>query len=149
MRDPVATHKAMTAVKSSNTSPEIALRRALWKRGLRYRVNDKKLPGKPDIVFSRAKIIIFCDGDYWHGHNWALRGYGSLDEELTRYGEYWQTKIRKNVERDKKNNQLLSEAGWLVLRFWESEIKADVEKCAVQIQQAYSSRLTDLANARK
>ncbi len=141
MRDPAATHKAMTAVKSSNTSPEMALRRALWKRGLRYRVNDKKLPGKPDIVFSRARIVIFCDGDYWHGHNWALRGYGSLDEELARYGEYWQTKIRRNVERDYKNNNLLTEAGWLVLRFWGSEIKADVEKCADQIQRSYKNQL--------
>lgn len=141
MRDPAATHKAMTAVKSSNTSPEMALRRALWKRGLRYRVNDKKLPGKPDIVFSRARIVIFCDGDYWHGHNWALRGYGSLDEELARYGEYWQTKIRRNVERDYKNNNLLTEAGWLVLRFWGSEIEADVEKCADQIQRSYKNQL--------
>ena len=141
MRDPAATHKAMTAVKSSNTSPEMALRRALWKRGLRYWVNDKKLPGKPDIVFSRARIVIFCDGDYWHGHNWALRGYESLDKELARYGEYWQTKIRKNVERDRKNNQLLSEAGWLVIRFWGSEIKADVEKCADQVHRAYNNRM--------
>ena len=141
MRDPAATHKAMTAVKSSNTSPEMALRHALWKRGLRYRVNDRKLSGKPDIVLSRARIVVFCDGDYWHGHNWALRGYGSLDEELARYGEYWQTKIRKNVERDRKNNHLLSEAGWLVIRFWESEIKADVEKCADQIQRSYRNQL--------
>ena len=141
MRDPAATHKAMTAVKSENTTPEMALRRALWKRGMRYRVNDRKLPGKPDIVFSRAKIIVFCDGDYWHGHNWALRGYASLEEELARYGEYWQKKIRRNVERDTLNNQLLSEAGWLVIRIWGSEIKADVEKCADQVHQAYSNRM--------
>ena len=141
MRDPAATHKAMTAVKSNNTSPEMALRRVLWKRGLRYRVNDKALPGKPDIVFSKARIVVFCDGDYWHGHNWALRGYASLDEELARYGEYWRTKIRKNVERDKKNNQLLSEAGWLVIRFWGSDIKADVDTCADQVQQAYIDRI--------
>ena len=143
MRDTAATHKAMTAVKSYNTSPEVALRRALWKRGMRYRVNVKTLPGKPDIVFSKARIVVFCDGDYWHGHNWELRGYGSLEEELARYGEYWQTKIRKNVERDRKNNQLLSEAGWLVIRIWGSEIKADVEKCADQIHQAYINRVLD------
>ena len=141
MRDPAATHKAMTAVKSENTTPEMALRRALWKRGMRYRVNDRKLPGKPDIVFSKAKIIVFCDGDYWHGHNWALRGYASLEEELARYGEYWHKKIRRNVERDTLNNQLLSEAGWLVIRIWGSEIKADVEKCADQVHQAYSNRM--------
>lgn len=141
MRDPAETHKAMTAVKSTNTSPELALRRALWKRGLRYRVNDKRLPGKPDIVFTRAKIAVFCDGDYWHGHNWAIRGYASLDEELSRYGEYWRNKIRKNVERDGKNNAALSEAGWLVIRLWGSDIKADVERCADQVQDAYRTRM--------
>ena len=141
MRDPAATHKAMTAVKSENTTPEMALRKALWKRGMRYRVNDRKLPGKPDIVFSRSKIVVFCDGDYWHGHNWALRGYASLEEELERYGEYWQKKIRRNVERDALNNQLLSEAGWKVMRFWGSEIKADVEKCADLVCEAYSAQI--------
>ena len=136
MRDPTATHKAMVAVKSTNTSPEMTLRRALWKRGLRYRVNVTHLPGKPDIVFSKARIAVFCDGDYWHGHNWALRGYASLEDELSRYGEYWQKKIRKNVERDAHNNQLLRESGWYVMRFWGSEIKADVEKCADKIEEA-------------
>ncbi len=140
VRDPAATHKAMTAVKSANTTPELALRRALWKRGMRYRVNDRKLPGKPDIVFSRAKIVVFCDGDYWHGHNWALRGYASLEDELARYGEYWQTKIRRNVERDAMNNQMLSKAGWKVIRFWGSEIQANTEKCADQVCAEYYKR---------
>lgn len=142
MRDTETTHKIMSAIPSKNTRPEVALRRELWKRGLRYRVNDAKLPGKPDIVFSRVKIVVFCDGDYWHGHNWALRGYSSLDDELTRYSQYWQVKIRKNVERDAKNNQILKDAGWLVLRFWESDIKKNKEKCAEQVYEAYKSRIT-------
>ncbi len=141
MRDSETTHRIMSSIRSKDTKPEMALRRALWKRGMRYRVNDPKLPGKPDIVFSRAKIVVFCDGDYWHGHNWALRGYASLEEELTRYGEYWQKKIRRNVERDVKNNQLLNEAGWMVIRFWESDIKADVEKCADHVHSEYSKRV--------
>lgn len=116
------------------------LRRALWKRRLRYRVNVTQLPGKPDIVFSKARIAVFCDGDYWHGHNWALRGYASLEEELSRYGEYWRKKIRRNVERDTHNNQLLQESGWYVMRFWGSEIEADVEKCADKIAEVYFMR---------
>lgn len=141
MRDSMTTYRIMSAIRSKDTKPEMALRRALWKRGMRYRVNDRKLPGKPDIVFSKAKIVVFCDGDYWHGHNWALRGYASLEEELEQYGEYWQKKIRRNVERDALNNHLLSEAGWKVMRFWGSEIKADVEKCADQVCEAYSARI--------
>lgn len=141
MRDPQITHKIMSAIRSKNTKPELALRKALWKRGMRYRINDGRLPGKPDIVFSRAKLVVFCDGDYWHGHNWALRGYTSLEEELARYGEYWQKKILRNVERDAMNNQLLSEAGWMVMRFWGSEIKADVEKCADKVQAEYARRI--------
>ena len=70
----------MSAVKASDTEPELMLRKALWSRGLRYRKNYRSLPGKPDVVFIRAKIAVFCDGDYWHGHNWALRGLNSLEE---------------------------------------------------------------------
>ena len=141
MRDPQITHRIMSAIRSKNTKPELALRQALWKRGMRYRINDGSLPGKPDIVFSRAKLVVFCDGDYWHGHNWALRGYTSLEDELAQYSQYWKTKIRNNVERDNRNNQFLSDNGWQVIRLWESEIKADVEKCADQVQAAYLNRI--------
>ena len=87
------THKIMSAVKSKNTRPELALRHALWARGLRYRVNVKSLKGKPDVVFTRAKIVVFCDGDFWHGHNWAIRGLSSLEEELDKYTQFWRDKI--------------------------------------------------------
>ena len=141
MRDPQITHKIMSAIKSKNTRPELALRHELWKRGLRYRVNDKKLRGKPDIVFSRARLVVFCDGDYWHGHNWALRGLRSLEDELEGYSEYWRAKIRYNVERDMKNNQELRDSGWEVMRVWESDIKKDVGKCAERVEAAYRERL--------
>ena len=129
MRDPEITHRIMSSIRSKDTKPEMLIRRALWKKGMRYRVAVKELPGKPDIVFTKAKIAIFCDGDYWHGHNWALRGLSSLDEELTHYSEYWRNKIRKNVERDLENTKKLEASGWRVLRFWESEIKKDPEGC--------------------
>ena len=121
-RNPEITHKIMSSVKSRNTSPELVLRKALWHQGLRFRVNYKKLPGKPDIVFTRAKIAVFCDGDYWHGHYWALRGMKDLDEELSRYSEFWANKIRRNIQRDEEVNSQLAVMGWRVVRIWESEI---------------------------
>jgi len=116
-RTPEITYKIMSAVKSKNTKPEIKLRRELWSRGLRFRVNYKKLFGKPDIVFTKAKIVIFCDGDFWHGHNWAIRGLPSLNAELEKYNKYWSLKILTNIERDKKVTFKLEKDGWIVLRF--------------------------------
>ena len=138
MRDPETTHRIMSAIHSKDTRPELALRHALWQRGMRYRVAVKTLPGKPDIVFTRAKIAIFCDGDYWHGHNWALRGIPSLEDELAGYSEYWQKKIKNNIVRDKENTAKLEEDGWTVLRFWESDIKKDLDKCVNKIVQNYT-----------
>ena len=106
----------MSAVKSKDTRPEVALRKELWRRGLRFRKNMKSLRGKPDIVFTRVRLVIFCDGDFWHGHNWAIRGYGSFEHEMERYSPQWAAKIRKNVERDKSITAELSGAGWTVLR---------------------------------
>lgn len=140
MRDPAVTHKIMSAVHSKDTRPELKLRHALWHKGMRYRVNVKSLPGKPDIVFSKVKIAVFCDGDYWHGHNWALRGIPSLEEELAGYSDFWQNKIRGNIERDKRNTEKLESEGWLVLRFWESEINKDLEDCVRRIVEAYNQR---------
>lgn len=136
------THKIMSSIKSKDTAPELLLIKSLCKMKLRYRKNYKELPGKPDIVFLKAKIAIFCDGDFWHGHNWALRGLTSLDEELKQYSEFWQAKIKYNIARDIKNNELLKNEGWLVIRFWESEIKKDAAKCALRVAEQYYLRAT-------
>ena len=130
------THKIMSAIPSKNTEPELMLRKALWKEKLRYRVNYKKLPGKPDIVFTKYHVAIFCDGDYWHGHNWAIRGLGSLEEELAGYSEFWRNKILGNIERDAKINHSLQEMGWTVVRLWESDIRADIDNCVQRIKTA-------------
>lgn len=136
-RTPEITHKIMSAVKSKDTRPEVALRKELWRRGLRFRKNMKSLRGKPDIVFTRVKLVVFCDGDFWHGHNWAIRGYGSFEQEMDRYSPQWAAKIRRNVERDKCISTELSDAGWTVLRIWESDIKKDVKARADQVEYAY------------
>ena len=135
MRNSEITHKIMSSIKSKNTRPELSLRKALWNRKLRYRVNYKKLPGKPDVVFVKAKIAIFCDGDFWHGHNWAIRGKSSLEDELKSYSDFWRNKILRNIERDKEVSRKLEELGWKVIRIWESDIKKDTEKCAQKIEK--------------
>ena len=134
-RDPAVTHKIMSAVKSKDTRPELKLRKALWREGLRYRVNYKKLPGKPDIVFTKWKVAVFCDGDFWHGHNWAIRGQKSLQEELSGYSQYWKDKILRNIERDEENNKALIALGWTVVRIWESDIKNDLDGCVKTIKE--------------
>jgi len=134
-RTPEVTHRIMSAIPSKGTRPEIALRKALWHKNLRYRVNYKKLPGKPDIVFTKQMVAVFCDGDYWHGHNWAVRGLSSLEEELNGYSEYWRAKILRNIERDEENNKALKAMGWTVLRIWESDIKSDLDGCVKVVQE--------------
>ena len=140
-REPSITHKIMASIKSKDTEPELLVRQALWKRGLRYRVNVRTLPGKPDIVFTRAKIAIFCDGDFWHGHNWAVRGMASLEEELNSYSEFWRSKILSNIERDSKNTLALTESGWIVIRLWESDIRKDLTSCITTIIETYKQRI--------
>ena len=142
-RSPGITHKIMSSVKSKNTRPERALRKELWRRGLRYRKNVSKLPGKPDLVFIRAKLAVFCDGDFWHGHNWAIRGYGSLEDELKRYSDSWARKLQNNIERDKRNTQKLTNMGWTVIRIWESDIKKDIKKCGDIVEYAYWNNMRE------
>lgn len=143
------TYKIMSAVKSKDTKPELALRKELWRRRLQYRKNYKKLPGKPDIVFPRVRLAVFCDGDFWHGHNWAIRGYGSLENELRRYSKPWAEKITRNVQRDKQINRELQALGWRVLRIWESDIKADVKRCGDIVEYAYWNIVRNSRNDEK
>lgn len=135
-REPGVTHKIMASIPSKDTEPELILRKALWRQNLRYRVNYKKLPGKPDIVFTKYHVAIFCDGDYWHGHNWAIRGLSSLEEELAGYSEFWRKKILRNIERDKEVNMELEARGWTVIRIWESEIRRNTDDCVFRIMEA-------------
>jgi len=99
------------------------------------------MPGRPDVVFTKTRIVVFCDGDFWHGHNWAIRGIPSLEEELSRYSEFWRIKILGNIKRDKETTEKLTNDGWLVLRFWESDIIANVNRCAEIVEQSRRERL--------
>lgn len=120
--------KKMSNIKSTNTQPEIAFRKALWNIGIRYRINVQKLPGKPDIVIEKCKIIIFIDGEFWHGYNWEEK---KLRIKANR--EYWIPKIEKNMNRDIRNNDKLEEMGYTVFRFWEGQIKKDLPNCILKV----------------
>ena len=111
------------------------MRRALWRRGLRYRVCDDELPGKPDVVFPRYATVVFVDGDYWHGNQWRSRGFKTLRDAFAGIsnGDYWVRKIDRNMKRDRKVTRQLRRDGWKVIRVWESRINRDVENTADQI----------------
>ncbi|MCF7956473.1 MAG: very short patch repair endonuclease [Phycisphaerae bacterium] len=138
-RDKKTTHKIMSAIKSKNTRPEVILGKAMWKLGIRYR-KQYKIPGKPDFVCVSGKVAVFCDGDFWHGNNWRLRGLNSFDEELSGYSEFWQKKITRNVERDLQINSTLKKMGWKVFRFWESDIIENPDKCAKRVYKYIKKR---------
>lgn len=129
----------MSAIRSKDTTPEKLLGSAMWSLGLRYRKHYKAV-GKPDYVFVSAKVAVFCDGDFWHGNNWRIRGLGSLEQELSRYSEYWREKILANIQRDKRVTEELENQGWRVLRIWESDIRKCPATCAELVFQLVKSR---------
>lgn len=120
----------MRAVKSKDSVIELTLRRALWRRGLRYRKNVSSIIGKPDIAFIGKKVAVFCDSEFWHGFQWEVRKYGIHSRR-----EFWIPKIERNMQRDEEVNQRLKEQGWIVLRFWGREIMKETEKCCDIIER--------------
>ena len=118
--------KNMQAIRASETKIEQILRKALWHEGIRYRKNYNKLIGKPDIVITKHKIAIFCDGDFWHGKN-------SCEEKINSNKKFWIEKIKRNKERDLEITIALRDQGWTVIRFWEKDIKTNLQACIKEI----------------
>ncbi len=141
-------HSNMAAIRSKDTKPEMIVRRGLWKRGFRYRLNHKRLPGHPDLVLRKYRTCIFINGCFWHGHNVSLtpdpcltpnpspKGEGNSKGEGSEYivnsecckipktnREFWVAKIRRNKERDKEEQRKLAEMGWHCITVWECELK--------------------------
>jgi DNA mismatch endonuclease (patch repair protein) len=114
----------MKKIKSKETKPEIVLRKKLWRLGLRYRKNYGKLKGTPDIVFLKKKVVVFVDGEFWHGYNW-----GEKKQKIKSNKEYWIAKIERNIKRDKSIDEYFASEGWIVLRFWEKEIRSNLKDC--------------------
>lgn len=136
-------HQSSSAISSrikqrnrkAGTKAELALRRALWQRGLRYRLGQKDLPGSPDLVFRRQRVVVFVDGDFWHGRDWERR------RERLQAGsnaDYWLAKIGYNRDRDRRNQVLLAELGWRVLRLWETDVLTDPQDAARQVASLLS-----------
>lgn len=129
---PEQRHKNMQHIKSSDTKIEVLLRKALWQKGYRYRKNYKELPGKPDIVLTKYKIAIFCDGEFFHGKDWEVL---KLRLEKSNNSEFWINKISRNLERDNEVNKKLLFMGWTVIRFWGNEIKKNTDECVRVVEE--------------
>lgn len=120
--------KIMSKIRGKNTKPELAFRKALYAAGYRYRIDYKKLIGKPDILLKKYKTIIFIDGEYWHGYNWATR-----KPKVKTNREFWIAKIERNMQRDQEVNAELERLGYRVFRFWESEIHKELKRCLSEV----------------
>ena len=116
--------KIMAKIRGKNTKPELQIRRALWAAGYRYRIDYKKLIGKPDIVLNKYKTVVFIDGEFWHGYNWEERKH-----QIKTNRGFWIPKIERNRQRDREVNAALETLGFTVFRFWEREIKKELEAC--------------------
>jgi DNA mismatch endonuclease (patch repair protein) len=120
----------MKRVRNKDSQIELMLRKELWHRGLRYRKNVNRIEGKPDIVFVSKKVAVFCDSEFWHGHDWETR-----KDDFKSNQEYWIPKIERNMIRDVEVTGVLEYDGWTVIRFWGNEIKADVSGCADKVEE--------------
>jgi len=125
-------HKNMSRIRCKDTSIEVTLRKALWKKGYRYRKNYKKLPGRPDIALTKYKIAIFCDGEFFHGKDWEVL---KPKLEKGKNPDYWIPKIERNMERDREKDKALLFAGWTVVHFWGKEILKNTDECVEVIEE--------------
>lgn len=132
------TRKRMSRVRLKGGRAEAMLAKALWRRGYRYRKNDRRLPGSPDIAISRYQIAVFVDGEFWHGKDWETR-----KDRLKRNREYWIEKIEENMARDLRNDRLLLQSGWIPIHFWEKEVLKSLPDCVAQIEETILARLID------
>ena len=132
----------MSRIRGKDTSIEVALRKALWREGIRYRKNYRLLPRSPDIAITKYRIAIFCDGEFWHGKDWA--------EKITRLKdnrEYWIAKIERNIQRDNEIDRQLQNRGWCVLRFWGDDIRKNLMDCVDCVKEAiFQTRLDAYSN---
>ena len=118
---PQQRHKNMAAIRGKNTRPELIVRKGLWKRGFRYRLNHKRLIGHPDLVLRKYRTCIFVNGCFWHGHE----GCSKIPNTNR---EFWEAKIRRNKERDIETQKELAKMGWHCITVWECELKPNVRE---------------------
>ncbi|MEG2185504.1 MAG: very short patch repair endonuclease [Cloacibacillus sp.] len=142
---PEQRHKAMSRIKTKNTSIELKLRKALWRSGVRYRKNYKSLPGTPDIAITKYRIAVFCDGELFHGKDFEA---GKMRFDTNK--AYWEAKIKRNMARDQAVDAELQKTGWTVLRFWGKEITRDIDSCVESVLEITRDHLAEMGKiARK
>ena len=135
VRDRATVSRNMSAIRRRGTAIERRLGSAMWKAGLRYR-KQYPIVGKPDFAFPKAKVAVFCDSEFWHGYGW-----GEIRRaEFRTNSEFWIAKIERNIQRDREVDEELRAQGWLVVRFWGSEITKSVEECVNRVSTALSTR---------
>jgi DNA mismatch endonuclease, patch repair protein len=125
----------MSRIKGKDTGLEMRVRSALHRKGLRFRKHVKDLTGKPDIVFTKARIAVFVDGDFWHGYD-----FPSWE---SRVSDFWKKKISKTRERDLNNHGQLRDSGWTVIRLWQHEVKEDFDGCIARVVSAIQNRAAE------
>ncbi len=118
----------MAKIKSKNTKPELALRKALWAKGLRFRIHVKELPGRPDIVIKKYKLAIFIDGEFWHGYRWQ-----ETKPNLKKNSGFWIPKIERNMQLDRIRTRQLKALGYTVFRFWSGDVQKNLRACVNQV----------------
>mgnify|MGYP005845064813 CR=1 FL=1 len=128
--------KNMAAIKGKGTKAELALTKALWQEGLRYRKNNRTIFGTPDITFKRYKLAVFVDSEFFHGKDFETK------KKPASNAEFWEKKISRNIERDKEVNAHLTSQGWTVLRFWSNEVKKNLDGCVAIIKEAIENAKT-------
>jgi DNA mismatch endonuclease (patch repair protein) len=126
----------MSKIRSKDTLPELLIRKALWRMGYRYRLHCKKLPGKPDIVIVKHRIVIFVHGCFWHRHKNCIEASRPKTNS-----EYWETKIAKNVERNKKHKREIEKLGWKVIIIWECNVKKDININTILLNKLLNKKI--------
>jgi len=133
------TSKRMSRVHLKQGKAEVLLAKCLWHLGFRYRLNDKRLPGSPDIAILKYNIAIFVDGEFWHGQNWEKR-----KPKLKRNREYWIAKIEENIARDIRVDQDLRNLGWEPIHFWSKEVLSQLDGCLEDIEELICRRKAEM-----
>lgn len=143
-RDPAVTSRMMARVKSKDSKAELALRRELHQRGLRYRLHARDVPGRPDVVIRSRRLAVFVDGDFWHGNpeEWRRRGLPDMAAMFPSRTDWWVAKITATIERDRRVTETLTREGWTVVRLWESEVLAAPAAAARRVLDAAARRET-------
>ncbi|GGH18081.1 very short patch repair endonuclease [Sphingobacterium alkalisoli] len=125
----------MSRIKSKNSKPELLLRKALWAKNIRFRLHDKSLHGRPDIVIKKYKLAIFVDGEFWHGFDWKKNRERIKSNRL-----FWIPKIERNMQKDERTNRALRDMGYTVFRFWSQDVLKSLPKVLNQIELFLETR---------